>query len=296
MKRNWYIGLLAGTALCAAAAVAAFGQSTGQIILTTLTGSELFAVQTSGPQSAAISSTNLQTYMAAGGSAVPGAFTTLSASSTVSGAGFTARFAVPGPIGSTTPSTGAFTTLSASTSATLSPTGAVTINPTTASAIDNSTIGVTTPLAGKFTTLAYTTSGGLTVAVGTDSGQTATSTLCQDTTTHGVYFGSGTAGVCKGTSSMRFKENIGDVAYGLDEVLRLRPVSYTTKAAYGDPNNQLIGFLAEDTANIMPKSVTEYDAAGAPSSVDYTAIIPVLVKAIQQQQAQIDQLKRQLQQ
>lgn len=43
-----------------------------------------------------------------------GAFTTLSASSTVSGAGFTARFATPGPIGSTSASTGAFTTIAAS--------------------------------------------------------------------------------------------------------------------------------------------------------------------------------------
>ena len=43
-----------------------------------------------------------------------GAFTTLSASSTVSGNGVTARFATPGPIGNTSASTGAFTTLSAS--------------------------------------------------------------------------------------------------------------------------------------------------------------------------------------
>jgi hypothetical protein len=38
----------------------------------------------------------------------------LSATSTVSGAGFTARFAAPGPIGSTTPSTVAATTVTAS--------------------------------------------------------------------------------------------------------------------------------------------------------------------------------------
>jgi hypothetical protein len=42
-----------------------------------------------------------------------GVFTTLSASSTVSGAGFTALFASPPSIGSTAPGTGAFTTLSA---------------------------------------------------------------------------------------------------------------------------------------------------------------------------------------
>ena len=44
-----------------------------------------------------------------------GSFTTLAASGAVSGAGFTARFASPGPIGNTTASTGAFTTLTAST-------------------------------------------------------------------------------------------------------------------------------------------------------------------------------------
>ena len=51
-----------------------------------------------------------------------GAFTTLSASSTVSGAGFSAYLASPPAIGGTTPSTGAFTTLSSSGTATLSST------------------------------------------------------------------------------------------------------------------------------------------------------------------------------
>jgi hypothetical protein len=44
----------------------------------------------------------------------------------------------------------------------------------------------------------------------------------------------------------------------------------------------------------MPEGVTEYDPQGKPSSVDYIGMIPVLVKAIQQQQAQIEQLKRQV--
>ena len=55
------------------------------------------------------------------GNATPstGAFTTLAASSTVSGAGFTVRFASPGPIGNTAASTGAFTTLGATGNVTL---------------------------------------------------------------------------------------------------------------------------------------------------------------------------------
>lgn len=54
-----------------------------------------------------------------------GAFTTLSASSTVSGAGFTARFSTPGPIGNTAASTGAFTTLTTSSTFTPSSTAGI---------------------------------------------------------------------------------------------------------------------------------------------------------------------------
>jgi hypothetical protein len=284
-------------------------QNPGQVIVTTPTGNELLALQTLGPQSAAITTTNFATWVNAGGGVVgPGAFTTLSASSTVSGTGFAARFATPGPIGSTVASTGAFTTLGASGNVTLSPTGTVTIapsstaslspvgvltvNPTAASTMDNVAVGVTTPLAGKFTTLAWT--GLATGTFGTDSGQTATATVCEDTTSHAVYFGSGAGGICKGTSSIRFKQNIGQIAYGLPQVMQLQPVSYYTKPGFGDPNKKLYGFLAEDMAPIMPEGVTEYDPQGKPSSVDYIGMIPVLVKAIQQQQAQIEQLKRQV--
>jgi hypothetical protein len=57
---------------------------------------------------------------------VAGSFTTLSASSTVSGAGFTALFEAPPAIGSVTPNTGAFTTLTATNGSAIevTPTGA----------------------------------------------------------------------------------------------------------------------------------------------------------------------------
>jgi hypothetical protein len=60
--------------------------------------------------------TNIAASMAPIGATTPnsGAFTTLSASSTVSGAGFTSYLASPPAIGGTAPNTGAFTTLSAS--------------------------------------------------------------------------------------------------------------------------------------------------------------------------------------
>ena len=77
-----------------------------------------------------------------------GAFTTLSASSTVSGSGFSTYLASPPAIGGTTPAAGAFTTLSAS--STVSGTGFSTY------LASPPAIGGTTPAAGNFTTLGAT--------------------------------------------------------------------------------------------------------------------------------------------
>ena len=104
------------------------------------------------------------------GSVAPstGAFTTLSATSTVSGAGFTARFSTPGPIGNTVASTGAFSTLgtsglstldsltvtNASTLAAVSASGAVTGAGFTARFSTPGPIGDSSASTGAFTTLA----------------------------------------------------------------------------------------------------------------------------------------------
>jgi len=217
-----------------------------------------------------------------GGTAAPGTFSTLSATSTVSGAGFTARFAAPGPIGNTTPSTGAFTTLSAS--STVSGTGFSTY------LASPPAIGGTAAAAGTFTTLQNTTAAGLTVAVSTDATHTD-ATLCEDTTTHVVYFGSGTAGICLGTSSLRFKHDVEPLSAGLDAVLALEPISYKLNADHGDPDATLYGFSAEQGGQVLPQ-LMHRDLAGKPNAFDYLGVVPVLVRAIQQQQAEIEQLKR----
>ena len=72
-------------------------------------------------------------------SSAAGSFTTLSASSTVSGTGFSNYLASPPAIGGTVAAAGTFTTLSA-TSLSLS-------------ALNNTPIGSTTPSTGAFTTL-----------------------------------------------------------------------------------------------------------------------------------------------
>ena len=83
-----------------------------------------------------------------GVTAAGGSFTTLSASAAVSGTGFVARFATPGPIGNTSASSGAFTTLSATS--------------ISAGSLDSTPIGSVTPSTGVFTALSASTSFNLT--------------------------------------------------------------------------------------------------------------------------------------
>jgi hypothetical protein len=78
--------------------------------------------------SSTVSGTGFSTYLASppaigGTAAAAGAFTTLAASSTVSGTGFSTYLASPPAIGGTAAAAGSFTTVSASTSVTVSKTG-----------------------------------------------------------------------------------------------------------------------------------------------------------------------------
>jgi len=106
------------------------------------------------------------------------------------------------------------------------------------------------------------------------------------------------------TSDLRFKTNISDINYGLNEVMKLRPVSYSwknEKMNIGTGKN--LGFIAQELETIIPDVVihtqTEIDKETGQLQnefsdtygVKYSEIVPVLVKAIQEQQAQIEQLK-----
>ena len=119
-------------------------------------------------------------------------------------------------------------------------------------------------------------------------------TLCEDSTTHAAYFGSGTAGICLGTSSARFKNSILPMQAGLEELLHLDTISFRYNEGYGDGGaRRLYGFTAEQVAEVMPELVG-LDVDGKPQSVDWAGLVPVLVRAIQQQQAEIEALKRRL--
>lgn len=105
-------------------------------------------------------------------------------------------------------------------------------------------------------------------------------------------------------SDARAKDNIKPLTTGLDAVLQLRPVSYTWKpetvvtlastesgssVANGpvEEGQTQYGFLAQEVESVLPDAV-KTDEEGH-KMINYTAIIPMLVQAVQQLQATVEE-------
>jgi hypothetical protein len=95
------------------------------------------------------------------------------------------------------------------------------------------------------------------------------------------------------TSDRRLKRNIAPVGYGLSTVMQLRPVQYDKKATIEstDYARHELGFIAQDLQQLLPSLVSEGRDAHKTLAVSYTELIPVLTKALQEQQAQIEALQ-----
>ena len=106
------------------------------------------------------------------------------------------------------------------------------------------------------------------------------------------------------SSDKRLKKNITKIDYGLETIIKLKPVRYKWKNETLGDRAQL-GFLAQDLQSVIPEIVSkakinpdDLEDRGLSKSeiqetygVYYNEIIPVLVKAIQEQQEQIELLQ-----
>ena len=99
-------------------------------------------------------------------------------------------------------------------------------------------------------------------------------------------------------SDARVKENVRDSSDGLQTIIGLRPVRFDFKEGHGNNRKNQLGFIAQEVEAVFPDAVDiagEKDESGDPyKSVGPGALIPVLVKAIQEQQAIIESLKARL--
>jgi hypothetical protein len=95
-------------------------------------------------------------------------------------------------------------------------------------------------------------------------------------------------------SDQRLKENIRDLDYGLNEILALQPRRFDWKEGKGLDKKDDVGFIAQEFETVLPNSVG-VTKAGEDSieykNLNHSELIPTLVKAIQEQQAMINELK-----
>ncbi len=91
------------------------------------------------------------------------------------------------------------------------------------------------------------------------------------------------------TSDIRHKKDIVDLKYGLNEILKLKPVTFRWKS--GEDNRLNLGLIAQDVEKVLPEVVDTGNDPDKTLGLNYTAIVPVLIKSIQEQQAEIENLK-----
>ena len=94
------------------------------------------------------------------------------------------------------------------------------------------------------------------------------------------------------TSSERFKRDITLMTYGLDEVMKLRPVEFYYKPEADVDQTHKIGLIAEEVVPIIPE-LGVYDNDNVLFGIDYPKLTALLIKAIQEQQEQIESLTAQ---
>ena len=102
------------------------------------------------------------------------------------------------------------------------------------------------------------------------------------------------------SSDIRLKENIKPLENNLDKILELKPSLFTWKVR--DKQDD-VGLIAQEVQSVIPMIVKETISIGRTKkfldgdthkTVDYSKLTAYLIGAVQEQQIQIDELKKKL--
>ncbi|HVY12767.1 MAG TPA: tail fiber domain-containing protein, partial [Alphaproteobacteria bacterium] len=104
---------------------------------------------------------------------------------------------------------------------------------------------------------------------------------------NGFVYASGGAG---GLSDRRHKKDIVPYANGaLEQVMKLKPVTFNWKKPTDDAmKGRQMGFIAQDIQQVLPDAIVTMKNEEHTLVLKYESIIPVLAKAMQEQQAMIE--------
>lgn len=136
----------------------------------------------------------------------------------------------------------------------------------------------------------WSTAGQILSIASSDGGATD-ATVCRKTSDGTLLIGSGTLGICLGTSSERFKRNITPMAPSLAGWEKLKFVNFRYKPNTGhDATKYQNGLLVEDVAKVFP-DCTGPGKDGKLLTLDPFCMVFHGMKAQQEQQAEIRALR-----
>jgi hypothetical protein len=96
-------------------------------------------------------------------------------------------------------------------------------------------------------------------------------------------------------SDVRYKENIRDLDVGLAEIMQLQPRVFDWKEGKGKNIQNDRGFIAQEVEQVFPDLIDEWKDPAPEGEEPYKSVrqdlIPVLVKAIQELKAELDEAK-----
>jgi hypothetical protein len=102
------------------------------------------------------------------------------------------------------------------------------------------------------------------------------------------------AGAYTNGSDARIKEDVSPITSGLDVIQKMNPVQFRYTEEWSKDRSMQPGFIAQELQDALSgEDYVEGVVSSGPEylSVAYQTIIPLLVKAVQEQQTQIDELK-----
>jgi hypothetical protein len=107
---------------------------------------------------------------------------------------------------------------------------------------------------------------------------------------NGTAYATGAAGAL---SDGRHKKNINDLSLdALRVVKELRPVTFAWKEPQDNGmEGAQLGFIAQEVEKVLPDAILTQDNEEQTKGLKYSALIPVLTKAIQQLEAENEELK-----
>ena len=103
-------------------------------------------------------------------------------------------------------------------------------------------------------------------------------------------------GISTTPSDKRLKTDIKPLSIGIEAIMKLNPVSYKKKISISSTDYSIKenGFIAQELQKIIPIVVKVGTDENKLLSVNYISIIPVLTKAMQEQQKQIADQQKQI--